>query len=106
MTCVGSIEEATIRFASPGPGGDNMVVSLKERHEIVSLVGTIEAGRTHHLHISLADQNGVVIGGHVSGPLRIFTTAELVLGQACDLKFSREPCELSGYPELAIKSQP
>ena len=65
------------------------------RHfEIVSLVGTFSAdtqGKVSlkHLHMSVSDSEGQVIGGHlISG--RVYTTLELVLGTIQGVAFQRE----------------
>jgi predicted DNA-binding protein with PD1-like motif len=69
LTTVGSLKQATLRFASQ----DETQV-FEERFEIVSLVGTLS---THglHLHISLSDKNGKTIGGHLVDGCIIYTTA-------------------------------
>jgi len=69
----------------------------------VSLVGTLSGGEGH-LHISLSDVQGHVIGGHVIGGLYIYTTAEIVIGECSDLKFEREHDDSTGFQELAIKA--
>ncbi|KAJ3606403.1 hypothetical protein NHX12_025924 [Muraenolepis orangiensis] len=83
LTCVGS------------------VIHLKERYEIVSLVGTLN--HTGHLHICLADSAGRTVGGHVMGDLEVFTTAEVVVGDATDLRFAREMDPATGFPELVVR---
>lgn len=77
------------------------MLHLSGHFEIVSLVGTLNP--EPHLHISLADRNGTVVGGHLLGDLNIFTTAELVLGEAEQLLFSREQDPRTGFPELVVK---
>lgn len=37
------------------------------------------------------------------GEALVFTTAEIVLGELCDVSFGREHCALSGWPELVVK---
>jgi len=69
----------------------------------VSLVGTL-SGDAEHLHISLSDAQGHVIGGHVIGGLHIFTTAEIVIGECSDLEFKREYDDSTGFQELVIKT--
>jgi len=71
--------------------------------EIVSLVGTL-SGIEGHLHIALSDAQGRMIGGHVIGGLHIFTTAEIVIGECSDLKFTREQDDSTGFQELVIKN--
>ena len=72
--------------------------------EIVSLVGTL-SGNKGHLHISLSDAQGHMVGGHVIGGLYIFTTAEIVIGECSDLKFTREHDDTTGFQELTIKNE-
>lgn len=76
------------------------MIELNERFEIVSLVGTLN--KDAHLHICLADKDGKTVGGHVLGDLNVFTTAEVVIGEAVDLQFSREMDTRTGFPELVI----
>lgn len=76
------------------------MIQLQERFEIVSLVGTLNPEA--HLHICLADKEGRTVGGHVLGDLEIFTTAEVIIGEATDLYFSREMDSRTGFPELVI----
>jgi predicted DNA-binding protein with PD1-like motif len=97
LTAVGSLKQATLRFASQ----DNYQV-FDERFEIVSLVGTLS---THgiHLHISLSDKNGETLGGHLVEGCIIYTTAEIVIGTSEDFIFLRTVDETTGYKELEIK---
>ena len=44
-------------------------------------------------------------GGHLMGDALVFTTAEIVLGEATDLSFGRAHCEHSGWPELVVSTQ-
>lgn len=79
------------------------MIRLQERFEIVSLVGTLN--REAHLHICLADKDGKTVGGHVMGDLEVFTTAEVVIGEATDLQFTREMDSRTGFPELVVQKQ-
>ena len=72
--------------------------------EIVSLVGTLSGGESGHLHISLSDNNGHVIGGHVMGDLFIHTTAEVVIGSCPGVAFRREYDDETGYDELVVST--
>ncbi|XP_060082450.1 bifunctional protein GlmU-like [Ylistrum balloti] len=97
LTCVGSVTKATLRMS------DSTTVKTFEGHfEIVSLVGTLSGGG--HLHISLSDVDGHVIGGHVIGDLVVFTTAEVVIGNTGGVVFTRELDTQTGYNELIINS--
>lgn len=97
LTAVGSLKQATLRFAS-----QNYSQVFKQRFEIVSLVGTLS---THglHLHISLSDRHGKTIGGHLLDGCIIYTTAEIVIGTCEDFIFLRTMDEHTGSKELEIK---
>ncbi|CDQ59225.1 unnamed protein product [Oncorhynchus mykiss] len=103
ITCVGSVTKATLRLANATAGNTNEVIHLDERFEIVSLVGTLN--KEAHLHICLADKEGKTLGGHVLGDLEVFTTAEVVIGEASDLLFDRQMDHRTGFPELVIQSR-
>ena len=66
VTCVGSLSKVSLRLANADGGkrGSNETVSLEERFEIVSLAGTVSRHGCH-LHMSLSDYQGNVVGGHV-----------------------------------------
>lgn len=95
-TCVGSLSQATLRFA----GQANATV-FNERFEIISLVGTVSTTGTH-LHIGLADGTGHCLGGHVLDGCIIYTTAEIILGTLPDVRFERTVDPATGYRELEI----
>lgn len=105
QTCVGSVSSATLRLANATPENPNEMIELKQNLEIVSLTGTLTLGDDgnvqKHLHTSLADSKGRVVGGHVMA-LRTYTTAEVVLGECTELRFRREHDDATGYPELTI----
>lgn len=96
ITCVGSLNRATLRMAD-----ENIVKDFEQKFEIVSLVGTLSAEGCH-LHISLSDKNGTVIGGHMKEGCAIYTTAEIVLGEFDNLVFTREPDNKTGFEELVV----
>ncbi|XP_023697542.1 bifunctional protein GlmU-like isoform X1 [Paramormyrops kingsleyae] len=102
LTCVGSVTKATLRLANASIRNSNEVIHLEGPFEIVSLVGTLN--KEAHLHICLADRTGATVGGHVLGDLQVFTTAEIILGEAADLQFSREMDDRTGFPELVVTS--
>lgn len=97
LTAVGSLRQASLRFANQ----ENTQV-FTQKFEIVSLVGTLS---THgiHLHISLADENGKTLGGHLGTGCIVYTTAEIVIGVGEDFIFLRTADEATGYRELEIK---
>lgn len=97
LTCVGSLQRAALRLANRSES-----TYYEDKFEIVSLVGTLEAGGAGHLRVSFSDGAGTTIGGHLQDGCLIYTTAEIVLGEAPDVTFTREHDERSGYPELII----
>ncbi|MFA5258814.1 MAG: PPC domain-containing DNA-binding protein [Candidatus Pacearchaeota archaeon] len=98
LTCVGSLKKAALRLA------DLEVKSFDENFEIVSLVGTI-CLEDVHIHISLSDKNGKVIGGHLKEGCIIYTTAEIVIGLSEEFIFTRELDESTNFKELVIKNK-
>ena len=100
LTCVGSLTVATLRLANQdGP-------SVYRGHfEIVSLVGTLSTNGSH-LHLAVADSTGRTIGGHLLDGCRVYTTAEIVLGELPQLAFGRETDPTFGYKELVVRPVP
>ena len=71
----------------------------EENYEIVSLTGTISKGQAH-IHISLSDEHGNTIGGHLEQGCLVDTTCELVLGELQEYSSVREFDEETGYDEI------
>jgi len=94
--CVGSLSEVAFRYA-----GREDTTLLSGKFEVVSLIGTLEKGG-EHLHLSIADENGQMTGGHVMDGCLVRTTLELVIGELNEVSFSRQPCPHSGYDELTV----
>ena len=78
------------------------MLDLTQGTEIVSLQGTISSGG--HLHASLADVTGKVIGGHLL-ELIVDTTAEVVIGDCTHLSFTRVPDHNTGFKELVVNTR-
>lgn len=97
ITTVGSLRQAAIRLAD-----QSSPMQFHGKFEIVSLVGTLGHDGVH-LHISISDSNGKTIGGHLVEGCLIYTTAEIVIGEARGLVFSREQDSETGYQELWIR---
>ena len=95
LSSVGSLNCATLRLA------DESIKTFEQKFEIVSLIGTLSTEGCH-LHISLADKDGNVIGGHMKEGCAIYTTAEIVLGEINDLIFTREDDSETGFKELVV----
>jgi hypothetical protein len=96
ITCVGSLSKVTLRLANR-----NETQTWKENFEITSLTGTLSPDG-NHLHISVADKEGVTIGGHLMDGSIISTTAEIIIGEAPDLIFRRELDSVTTLKELKI----
>lgn len=94
---IGSLVDARLRLAAaedvllvPGPS------------EILTLSGSL--GMDHaHLHMSVADAQGRVWGGHVMAGCCVRTTAELLIAWLPDWDFAREPDAATGYLELVVR---
>ena len=97
LTCVGSLTDVVLRYANrPDP-------TIRRGHfEIVSLVGLADPPRGH-LHLCVADGDGITTGGHLLDGCLVYTTAELVLGESSELEFHRTPDAASGFNELVIR---
>lgn len=101
LSVVGSFSHLNLRYANQPTG------TTQEGHfEIVSLVGTFN-DTSHHLHVSVSDEKGQMLGGHMLSGNLVYTTAELVVAEMSDLIFTREKDEKSrggsGWNELVVK---
>ncbi len=99
VTCVGSVQQAALRFA-----GRDATSVFEQRFEIVSLTGTLSVDGVH-LHIALADENGITLGGHVMEGNIVYTTAEIVLAELPSVEFKREFDPVTGYKELSVQQR-
>jgi predicted DNA-binding protein with PD1-like motif len=97
QTCVGSLNNVTIRFANQ----PNETL-LTGPFEIVSLVGTFSADGPH-LHISVSDGSGKTIGGHLAAGSSVYTTAEVVIGEIGGATFRRETDPVTTWKELVVE---
>ena len=94
---IGSLSSANIRLA-----GAQQILNLEGEFEILTLAGSIAANGSH-LHISVSDSQGRVLGGHVSPGCRVRTTAEILLTLLPAWQLVREADEATGYAELTIR---
>lgn len=99
LTCVGSLQTANLRMA-----GADKTRQWQEKMEIISLVGTLYNGGCH-LHICLSDGSGNCVGGHLLDGCTIYTTAEIIIGEALGLEFKRDVDPATGYLELSIQKR-
>ena len=98
-TCVGSLTDYAIRFANMPD------VNTGQGHfEIVSLVGTVSINGSH-MHLSISDSTGKMIGGHLMPGCKIYTTAEIVIQYSDKYEFTREKDGTTPWEELQIKEK-
>lgn len=119
VTCVGSLQAVNFRLASASVNRtSHFFTNLSNKYEIVSLVGTLENSYNDqsedvvnglksygHIHISLSDEHGNVIGGHLMTGCIVYTTAEITLLEIPHFEHTRTPCPLSGYAELSLRNR-
>lgn len=94
---IGSLGEARLRLA-----GRDDPTRLVGDLEILTLAGTLGAGGPH-LHASVADADGAVLGGHVAPGCLVRTTAEILVALLDDRVFTREPDAATGFAELVVR---
>ncbi len=99
LTCLGSLHKLNIRLA-----GANNNLTLEDSFEILSLTGTFNNAKQGHFHISVADKEGVCLGGHLLNDNIVATTVELVIANIPNISFQRILDNKTGYLELEIKS--
>jgi len=94
---IGSLSSARIRFA-----GMNEATEVQGDLEILTLAGSLSPDGVH-LHMTVSDAEGRVIGGHVAPGCIVRTTAEILLALLPDHRFSRAPDAESGWDELVVR---
>ncbi len=96
ISSVGCLNKLVIRLAD----GES-ILKKDGNFEIVSIMGTLSP-KGVHIHISVSDDNGNTIGGHLKNGCIVNTTAEVCLLVFDNIKFDREFDETTGYDELVI----
>lgn len=99
VSAVGCVDRVGIRLA-----GAKSTLTENKDYEIVSMTGTISENGVH-LHISLSDNSGNTIGGHLMDGNIINTTCELVILELEGYHFTREFDNSTGYDELVIREK-
>jgi predicted DNA-binding protein with PD1-like motif len=94
---IGSLSCVQLRLA-----GAQDTLSLQGDLEILTLCGSIAVNGSH-LHASVADSRGQVLGGHLGYGCEVRTTAEVLLVGLPDVQFRREPDVATRYAELTIR---
>ena len=96
---IGSLRHARLRLAGrPEPD------ALDGDLEILTLAGTISPDGPH-LHMSVADAQGRVSGGHVAYGCVVRTTAEVLLLLLPEWSFTRELDSATGFAELVVRPE-
>ena len=98
ISCVGCLYKAVIRDA-----GGKETVTLDMDVEIVSITGTLSLDGCH-IHISVSDKELKTYGGHLMPGCLVNTTAEIVILELDNHKFTRELDNETGYKELIINN--
>ena len=96
LCSVGCLSKLTIRLAD----GES-ILEKNGMFEIVSVTGTLSPDGVH-IHISVSDEDGNTIGGHLKNGCIVNTTAEVCIVIFDNISFSREFDESTGYDELVV----
>jgi predicted DNA-binding protein with PD1-like motif len=94
---LGSLSHACLRLATA-----ESVHEIPGDLEILTLSGSL-ARNGSHLHMSVADADGRVMGGHVVYGCVVRTTAEVLIMILPDWSFTRELDPATGCAELVIR---
>jgi len=94
---IGSLGPARIRLA-----GAQAERVIDADCELLTLSGSLAANGSH-LHLSVSDERGDVIGGHAGYGCIVRTTAEVLLALLPGWQFSREPDAATGWAELVVR---
>lgn len=97
LSAVGSLTRYHLRFANQEAGSSDT-----GHFEVVSLSGLLSIHGTH-LHMSVSDSTGRTIGGHLLPDNIVYTTLEVVLGEALEQVHLRETDSTYGYKELKVQ---
>ncbi|MBT9500653.1 MAG: DNA-binding protein [Burkholderiaceae bacterium] len=96
LSGIGSLSQTRLRLA-----GAEDFHAIDGEVEILTLAGSLSPEGVH-LHMSVADATGRVVGGHVMAGCTVRTTAEVLLALLPDWQFTREFDAATGYAELRI----
>ena len=96
LSGIGSLAATQLRLA-----GAEQACAIDGDVEILTLSGSV-AGNGSHLHASVADASGRVLGGHVAMGCTVRTTAEVLVALLPDWQFRREVDVATGHAELVL----
>lgn len=101
LSGIGSLSDPRLRLA-----GAETALTLSGPFELLTLAGTLTAAQGAHLHMTVADAQGRVWGGHVLPGNRVRTTVELLLLAPSGWQLTRAPDPATGYAELQVQPAP
>ena len=93
---IGSLSRTQLRLA-----GADAATAVQGDVELLSLSGSLGVHGAH-LHMSVADAQGRVLGGHVLPGCTVRTTAEVLVLLLPDWQLARGLDPATGYPELQV----
>ncbi|WP_283130688.1 PPC domain-containing DNA-binding protein [Enterovibrio norvegicus] len=96
VSVVGCLSTLSLRLAD-----GHSVVTLEGAYEIIAVSGTLTPEHVH-LHLSAADREGKMIGGHLMEGSIVSHTAEVCLLSFPAMAFTREYDDDTGYTELIV----
>jgi predicted DNA-binding protein with PD1-like motif len=94
---IGSLGPVCLRFA-----GQKGAAPLAGNFELLTLAGTLAVNGSH-LHASVSDAAGRVLGGHVARGCIVRTTVEVLLVVLPEWSLAREHDAATGFPELVVR---
>ncbi|MFN7123415.1 MAG: PPC domain-containing DNA-binding protein [Hydrogenophaga sp.] len=94
---IGSLVQASLRYAD---ATDTTLIAGPL--EILSLSGSLSAAGAH-LHVSVSDASGHVLGGHLGHDSTVRTTAEVLLALLPHGTLTRAPDAATGFNELVVR---
>lgn len=96
LSGIGCLSKVIIRLAD-----ESQTIEIDGPLEILTLSGTLTPQHVH-LHISVSDKKGQVIGGHLVEGSIVSYTAEVCLTSFTNLSFKREYDPSTRFDELTI----
>lgn len=100
LSLVGSLSHTVLRMADAAVGHEP-VKEWGAPMEIVSATGTVSTEGIH-IHISVADKEGTVFGGHLTSGCIVHTTVEVVVLVFNDVQYERVHDKTTGFQELRV----
>ncbi len=97
VAAIGSLDPVVLRYA-----GAAQATRLAGAFELLTLSGSLTRDGAH-LHMSVADAEGRVRGGHVVYGCIVRTTAEVLVADLPGFSLSRESDAATGFRELVVR---